>query len=259
VITNLSRPKRIIAVVAVVVLAGLAVGAYMLWSGAHSSTAVSENGALAEFRAQHVATTTPRVGQPASGVYRYAVTGKEKAGNGVLSAERSLPAEALYIITPIAGGYHEDLRLSEEHVEEAHFLVNATGNTATWRRTKITFLGVGADDRDAVEPPSLDHPAALKVGATWGGTYKLGSLTTKYTGTVTGKDTVQVAGAAVPVFVIQTKSTFTGSTPGTRTDTISWSPKLSLPVAWTITQKTGGSSDYTINAGMTLVSGTPLT
>ena len=61
------------------------------------------------------------------------------------------------------------------------------------------------------------------------------------------------------MFVIQTKSTFTGSTPGTRTDTISWSPKLSLPVAWTITQKTGGSSDYTINAGMTLVSGTPLT
>ena len=258
-ISNLSRPKRIVAVVAVVILAALAVGAYMLWSGAHSSTAVNENGALAEFRAQNVAATTPRVGQPASGVYRYAVTGKEKAGSGVLSAERSLPAEALYIITPIAGGYHEDLRLSEEHVEEANFLVNATGNTATWRRTKITFLGVGADDRDPVEPPSLDHPAALKVGATWGGTYKLGGLTTAYNGTVTGKDTVQVAGKAVPVFVIQTKSTFTGSTPGTRTDTIGWSPALSLPVSWTITQKTGGSSDYTINADMTLVSGTPLT
>ena len=255
----LSRPRRIVAIVAVIVLAGLAVGAYMLWSGAHSSTAVNESGALAEFRAQHVPTTVPRVGQPASGVYRFAVTGKEKAGSGVLSAERPLPAEALYIITPIPGGYHEDLRLSEEHVEEAHFLVSATGNTATWRRTKITFLGVGADDRDPVEPPSLDHPAALKVGATWGGTYKLGGLRTAYTGTVTGKSTVQVGGVAVPVFVIQTKSTFTGSTPGTRTDTISWSPKLSLPVAWTITQKTGGSSDYSINADLKLVSGKPLT
>ena len=57
-------------------------------------------------------------------MYRYLVTGSESAGSGVLSAERSLPAEAVYIISPIAGGYHEDLRLSEEHVEEARFRVD---------------------------------------------------------------------------------------------------------------------------------------
>ena len=72
-------------------------------------------------------------------------------------------------------------------------------------------------------------------------------------------DDVSIDGTAVPVFVIQTKSSFTGSTPGTRTDTIRWSPKHSLPVAWTITQKTGGSSDYQIDAQMTLTSLTPLT
>ncbi len=254
-----SRPKRLAAIIAGVVLVGLAVGAYMLWTNAQTSTAANETGALAEFRAKNISDTDRPVGQPAAGVYRYAVTGKEKAGSGVLSAERKLPAEAVYIITPIAGGYHEDLRLSEEHVEEARFLVNDVGNTATWRRTKITFLGVGADDRTPVDPPSLDHPRTLKVGATWGGSYSMGDIDTKYTGTVTAKRTLQLDGASVPVFVIQTKSTFTGSTPGTRTDTVSWSQKLSLPVAWDITQKTGGSSDYEINASMKLASGTPLT
>lgn len=254
-----SRPRRLVAIIAVVVLAAVAVGAYILWNNAQTSTAANEGGALAEYRAKGITDTAPRAGVPASGVYRYAVTGSESAGTGPLTAERSLPSEAVYMISPIAGGYHEDLRLSEEHIEEARFRVDPDGTYATWRRTKITFLGIGEDDRTPVDPPSLDHPNPLKVGAKWGGTYAMGDITTTYTGTVTGKDTVQVDGAAVPVFIIQTKSAFTGPTPGTRTDTISWSTKLSLPVAWTITQKTGGSSDYQIDASMKLASGTPLT
>lgn len=254
-----SRPKRLAAVIALVVLVAIAVGAYIVWNNAQKSTAANEGGALAEFRAKNITDTAPRAGVPASGVYRYAVQGSESAGTGPLTAERSLPAEAVYMISPIAGGYHEDLRLSQEHIEEARFRVEPKGSYATWRRTKITFLGIGEDDRTAVEPPSLDHPSPLKVGATWGGEYRMGDIETTYTGRVTGKETVQVDGAAIPVFVIQTKSSFTGSTPGTRTDTIRWSPKHSLPVAWTITQKTGGSSDYQIDAQMTLASVTPLT
>lgn len=254
-----SRPRRLVAIIALVVLVALAVGAYILWNNAQTSTAANEGGALAEFRAKGVSDTTARAGVPASGVYRYLVTGSESAGSGVLSAERSLPAEAVYIISPIAGGYHEDLRLSEEHVEEARFRVDDAGTFATWRRTKVTFLGIGEDDRTPVEPASLDHPATLKVGAKWGGTYRMGDVETTYTGTVTAKETAQVDGSPVPVYVIQTKSRFTGSTTGTRTDTLRWSPKLSLPVAWTITQKTGGSSDYRIDAQMKLASGTPLT
>jgi hypothetical protein len=254
-----SRPRRLVAIIAVVVLAAVAVGAFILWNNAQTSTAANEGGALAEYRAKGITDTAPRAGVPASGVYRYTVTGSESAGTGPLTAERSLPPEAVYMISPIAGGYHEELRLSEEHIEEARFRVDPDGTYATWRRTKITFLGIGEDDRTPVDPPSLDHPNPLKVGAKWGGTYTMGDIETTYTGTVTGKDTVQVDGAAVPVFVIQTKSAFTGPTPGTRTDTISWSTKLSLPVAWTITQKTGGSSDYQIDASMKLASGTPLT
>ena len=59
------------------------------------------------------------------------------------------------------------------------------------------------------------------------------------------------------MFVIRTDSTFTGATPGTRTDVLRWSPELSLPVTWSITQKTGGDAEFAIDADLTLVSGMP--
>jgi hypothetical protein len=59
------------------------------------------------------------------------------------------------------------------------------------------------------------------------------------------------------VFVIRTDSTFAGTTPGSRTDTLRWSPQLSLPVTWSIQQKTGGDAEFAIDADLTLVSGTP--
>lgn len=253
-ISFISRPLRLVALVVVLVAAG---AVYWLWHGAHTSTAVSRDSVLAEFRAEHVSDAPPPPGVPASGVYRFRVAGEESAGSGVLSASRPLPAEAVYVITPKAGGYHEDLRLSEEHVEETDFAVGARGANATWRRTKITFLGIGTDDRDAVEPPSFDHPTALRVGRRWSGAYRLGTLAVSYTGEVTGRETASLDGRTIPVFVIQTDSTFKGSTPGTRTDVLRWSPGLSLPVAWTIHQKTGGSAEFAIDAAMTLVSGTP--
>jgi hypothetical protein len=256
VISFFSRPLRLVALVAVIGIAG---GVYWVWHGAHTSTAVSQDGVLAEYRAKGVSDAPPAPGVPASGVYRYRATGTESAGSGVLSASRSLPAEAVYVITPTAGGYHEDLRLSEEHVEEADFAVGERGASATWRRTKITFLGIGEDDRDSVEPPAFDHPAPSKfsVGRSWKGTYRLGDLDVAYTGKVTGRETAQLDGTAVEVFVIRTDSTFRGSTPGTRTDVLRWSPELSLPVAWSITQKTGGDAEFAIDADLTLVSGVP--
>lgn len=252
--SSLSRPLRLIAVIAVLGIAG---GAYWVWHGAHTSTAVSQDSVLAEFRAEHVSDAPPPPGVPASGVYRYRATGEESAGSGVLSASRSLPGEALYIVTPKAGGYHEDLRLSQEHIEQTDFAVGERGANATWRRTKITFLGIGADDRDAVEPPSFDHPTELRVGRRWSGAYRLGTLAVTYTGRVTGRETATLDGKRIPVFVIRTDSTFKGSTPGTRTDVLRWSPELSLPVTWSIQQKTGGDTEFAIDADLALVSGTP--
>lgn len=253
-ISLITRPLRLVALIALV---GVGVGGYVLWTGAHSSTAADQDGAIADYRALGVTDTSPRPGTPAPGVYRYRATGTESAGSGVVSAERPLPAEAVYIISPISGGYHEDLRLSEEHVEEANYAVSADAVTALWRRTKVTFLGVGTDDRSDVTPASVDHPTRFAVGKTWGGRYTLGDLGVRYRGTVVSKGTETLDGKTVPVFVFRTESTFTGATPGTRTDVIRWSPEHNLPVTWKITQKTGGDAEFAITADLRLESAVP--
>jgi len=255
VISLITRPLRLVALIVLVAAAG---GVYFFWSGAHSSTATDGGGALAEYRALHITDTTPPAGVPAPGVYRFRASGKERAGSGVLSVERPLPAEAVYIISPIAGGYHEDLRLSKEHVEEARYRVAGATATALWRRTKVTFLGIGTDDRTDVTPPAVDHPTSFSVGHTWGGHYSLGALAVDYHGRVVSKGTATLDGKTIPVVVLRTDSTFTGATPGTRLDLIAWSPKYSLPVTWRIAQKTGGDSEFEINADLALVSATPL-
>jgi len=255
VISFLSRPVRLIALI---VLVGVAGGAYWVWHGASTSTAVDKTDALAEFRdTEAVAPTESRPGIPRAGVYRYRVTGEESAGTGVLSAERALPSEAIYVISPNAGGYREDLRLSEEHVEEARFQVTPEGTSAAWRRTKVTFVGIGEDSRDDVVPVALDHPRPMKAGATWGGKYTLGPLVVTYTARVTGAGTAKIDGRDVRTVTYRTDATFTGPTPGTRTDIVTFAPSLSLPVTWSIDQTTGGSADFTISADLALVSGTP--
>lgn len=250
----LTHPFRLVGLV---VLGAIVAGAAWIWHGAHSSTPVSNAGALAEFRASGAAPTPARDGVPASGVYRYRASGRERAGGGPLSAERTLPGEAVYVITPRPGGYHEDLRLSQEHVEEAVFAVGAHGASATWRRTKVTFLGIGTDDRHDVRPPSLDHPRPLRPGMRWSGRYQLGDMVVTYSSRATGRGTVRLDGRSVPVVAIETDSSFTGGTHGTRTDVLRYAPSLSLPVAWSIRESTGGATDYSLQADLTLVSATP--
>lgn len=253
-ISLITRPFRLLALIALV---GVGVGGYVLWTGAHSSTAADQDGALADYRALGVTDTTARPGTPAPGVYRYRATGTERAGSGVVSAERPLPAEAVYIISPIAGGYHEDLRLSEEHVEEANYAVSGDAVNALWRRTKVTFLGVGTDDRSDVTPASIDHPVRFTVGRTWTGRYRLGNLAVTYTGRVGSKTTATVGGEKIPVYVMRTDSRYAGPTPGTRRDTILWSAEHSLPVVWKIEQKTGGAAEFAISGELRLESTTP--
>jgi hypothetical protein len=172
---------------------------------------------------------------------------------------RSFPDEAVYIVRPIAGGYHEDLRMSEEHVEEVRFRVDRAGSHALWRRTKITFAGIGEDDRNDVTPPSLDHPSDLSVGRTWSGRYRSGPMTVDFTAGVTGKETATVDGKRVPVFVIRMQSEFEGPTSGSRTDTFDWAPSLSLPVRWSIQQSTTGEAEFDMDATLELESAVPQT
>lgn len=250
----LLRPVRVIALVA---LLGIAAGAWWLWHDAHSSTAASRSDAVEQFRGAEGSAARTVDGAPAAGVYRFRVTGRESAGSGVLSAERDLPAEAVYVITPIAGGYHEDLRFSEEHVEEARFRVTEEGPVATWRRTKVTFLGIGTDDRQDVEPASLDHPAELTRGRSWGGRYSLGELEVTYRARVVDTGTATIDGRTVPTATFRTDSTYAGPTPGERTDVLTWAPSLNMPLEWSIDQTIGGDSPFEMTADMKLVSAVP--
>ena len=172
---------------------------------------------------------------------------------------RDLPPQAVYIVSATKAGYHEDLRHSQEHVEEVKFAVNPSGTRALWRRSKITFLGIGEDDKAAVTPPALDHPAKMTVGRTWGSTYVHGKTTVTYTGEVLSKGSVTLDGHAVPTYLIRTESTFDGPISGTRRDVVAFAPSLALPVTWTITQDTSGDAEYSIDAELELVSAVPIT
>lgn len=248
------RPVRIVAIVA---LLGVAAGAWWVWNSARSSTAASSADAIEQYRAADAPVSASVEGAPEPGVYRFRVSGREAAGSGVLSADRALPSEAVYVITPTADGYHEDLRFSKEHVEEARFRVTDEGPVATWRRTKVTFLGLGTDDRNDVVPPSLDHPSELGRGDRWSGTYRLGELEVSYRARVVSTGTAEIDGRQVETATFRTESTYAGPTPGERTDVVTWAPELSLPLSWTIEQSTGGSAEFTMSAEMELVSATP--
>ena len=211
-------------------------------------------------RAEHLRHRPARPAMPAAGVYRFAVTGKEKAGSGVLSAERTLPAEAVYVITPIAGGYHEDLRLSEEHVEEAHFLVNDVGQ----HRHVAPHQGhLPRHRRGRPRPrrPPLARPPAQPHGRRHLGRYLLPSATSARSTPARSppRRTAPARRRLGPGLRDPDRQHVHRLDPRHAHGHVSWSPKLSLPVAWDITQKTGGSSDYSITASMKLASGTPLT
>jgi hypothetical protein len=250
------HPFRTASVVLVAVLVGVG---YWFWHGIHSSTPADSAAAVSEFRVSATSEAASRPGVPAPGVYRFRQSGEEKAGVGPLSVSRSLPDEAVYIVWPTAGGYQEDLRMSKEHVEEVRFSVDGTGSHAVWRRTKVTFAGIGEDDRDAVTPPSLDHPSDLSVGRTWSGRYRLGRMTVDFEASVIGKETAAIDLTSLPVFVIRTRSEFEGPISGTRTDTFSWAPSVSLPVRWSIQQSTTGEAEFAMDANLELESAVPET
>jgi hypothetical protein len=256
-ISSLRRPSRFIPLAVLLVLAGAAL---WFWKGAQSSTLASEDGALTDFRTRAAqGSFDPRPGVPTPGVYHFRQSGSEEAGSGPLTVSRDLPPQAVYIVSATKAGYHEDLRHSQEHVEEVQFGVNPSGVRALWRRSKVTFLGIGADDKAAVTPPALDHPAKMTVGRKWGTTYVNGKTTVTYTGEVLSKGSVTLDGHAVPTYVIRTDSAFDGPIHGTRRDVVAFAPSLALPVSWTITQETGGEADYSITAQLDLESAIPLT
>src|SRR5262245_40633640 len=152
----LRHPVRLAA--AVLALVAVGVGAW-LWTRAHRSTPVSEERALESYR-DEVGGGEARApaGAPHPGVYTYRVSGWERGAAGPLGVRRDFPGEARYIVRALPGGFEGELDLSAEHVEGARYRATAAGLRETWRRTKVTFLGFGRDDRRRLAPSRLFMP-----------------------------------------------------------------------------------------------------
>lgn len=250
----LIRPWRLIALV--VVVAVLAAGAW-LWHGAGSSTEVSRGDALAAFAGRGGEAPRRVPGTPRPGVYTYAQRGRETGGLGPVDVGRELPDEARYVVTGTPGGYLEELSLSREHVEATRFRVSAAGVRAEWRRTDVTFAGIGRDDRRDLVPPPLHMPRMLRPGASWAGDYRAGDLEVGYRSRALRREPVEVGGRALPAVVVRVDSVTRGAHPGTRRDTIWWSPALHLPLRWRIALDIGGPASLRTDADLRLREAAP--
>jgi hypothetical protein len=250
----LARPVRSTIIVVAVLLAA---GALWLWSRAGSSTPVSEESALQTLRAAGGAERAGGAGVPRPGVYSYRQEGSERGGAGPLKVSRELPATARLVVTPAAGGYGRELDLSEEHIEGVRLRVGPTGTHEVSRRTKVTFVGVGRDDRRTLHPQPLALPRALSPGRTWSGSYSAGGLPVTYRSTVLRAERVRVGDADLPALVVRSVARTGGPHPGDRTDVIWWSSALSLPLRWDIDTRIGGTFSLNTRARLDLESTTP--
>lgn len=250
----IARPLR--ALLVLVLVAAVGVG-FWLWHRAGSSTPVDQDAAVREFRTAGGAEAPTRPGMPRPGVYRFHQSGSEQGGIGPVKLSRGLPATALYVITPAPGGYREDLDISEQHIESVRLRVGPAGAREVSRRTKVTFLGVGQDDRRDLTPAPLRFPRRLAVGATLTVRYAASALPVTVHSRVLRADTVEIEGRRLPVRVVQSVSDTGGAHPGRRTDTLWWSPALSLPLRWTIDMDITGVATLRTRADLTLESLTP--
>jgi hypothetical protein len=247
---------RFIGLVVVLVLAG---AVFWAWQSARSSDPVSEEKALSSFRKGAGGPRAARPGVPRQGVYTYRQTGSERGGAGPLSVRRGLPGEARYVVTPIRGGFQEELSLSEQHIEGVRFRVTRDGSRASWRRTDVSFVGVGRDDRRQLRPPPLHLPRRFTVGDAWSGRYVAGELPVSYRSEVLRREAVEVAGQRLATFVVRTTGDTGGAHPGTRTDTFWWSPRLALPLRWSIDMDIRGTVTLDTNSELRLETVKPVT
>jgi hypothetical protein len=247
---------RLIAVIVVLAIAGAVVWA---WRDARSSDPVSQEEALSQYREGAGGPRAARPGVPRQGVYTYRQSGGERGGAGPISVRRGLPGEARYVVTPIKGGFQEQLSLSEQHIEGVRFRVTRHGSWATWRRTDITFVGFGRDDRRDLRPAPLHLPRKLSVGLAWSGRYTAGELPVSYRAEVVRREAVEVGGRRLPSFVVRTTSDTGGAHLGRRVDVFWWSPRLALPLRWTIDMEIRGTVGLDSTADLRLEAAEPVT
>ena len=246
----IARPLRVSLILFLLVAVGAGI---WLWNRAGESTAADPDAAVRDFRAAAAGGAGPRPGVPRAGVYRLRQSGTERGGVGPIDLARDLPEVALYTVTPAPGGYREELDISEEHVESSLLRVGKAGATRrVSTRTKVTFLGVGRDDRRELRPAPLRFPPRLAVGATWSSRYTAGTLPVSVRSRVLRKDAVEVDGRRLPVVVVRSVTDTGGTHPGRRTDVMWWSVQRALPLRWSIDTEIRGIAKLRTRAELAL-------
>ncbi len=247
------RPWRVLGVLLLIAAVGAGIWA---WERAGSSTEVSEERALQTYR-EGGGPSAARPGVPRAGVYTFRQSGSESGGAGPVDIDRDLPDRARYVVTPSEGGYTEELDMSEEHVEIVRLRVGPKRTMETWRRTEVTFLGIGRDDRRDIEPPAIRLQRPLTVGRTWTSSYRAGSLPVTTRSVVERAEEVELEGRRYATRVIRTVGDTGGIHPGRRVDVIWWSPALALPLRWDIEMEIRGTFSLRTKASLVLESAEP--
>ncbi|WP_156870255.1 hypothetical protein [Sporichthya polymorpha] len=204
--------------------------------------------------------------EPIAGTYGLSVSGSEKVTFGPFSfCGRDLPKQSQLVVAPArnepAGSYNFDVRYfpgeAGKH-DERHIYRYAGGAVdLTFESATVTCSGVRQGSDISFSPAQRCVPAVLRVGETWSGTGGDADRTEKYTSTVTGVDTLTISGIRVPVFVLDTRTTFTGSESGERTRRWWYAPSLAMPVKWADTTSGGRSGAKYSNEITVTVSSLP--
>jgi hypothetical protein len=237
----MSRRRRVLLAAAALVVVIVAVGAYLVHRSGHS-TPVAEQSAIARYRTLQGAKPT---GDPAPGVYAYAVQGWECGGVGPLCLHRTLPSLAYAIITRHGANLTIEIDLSRQHLEAERLTITRRGRLLAWERARISILGVTQDDAHAISPPTtLAVPAHPKVGMRWTQQFHDSSLPVSVVNQITGRTTIQVGGQARTTWVITSSSKTGGAHPGTEVDRDWQDVATGLDARMTIDRKITGVFPY---------------
>jgi hypothetical protein len=234
-----------------VLVVGAIVAALVLYDQATTTKEAKVVDVVAEFRASAKPDQPAKPGLPKQGVYRYAVTGKEKITRGV-AISRDLPAAAPALVRHTADGFEVETRYSDQHIEMARYALQGDGAYVTFAVTTISAGPIKTVRERSWSPKLLRFPLAPKPGQTWGGDFTAGDLKLNIKSRMLPKETVTVGGTPVETQVAEFVQKITGEYTGDRTETYWYAPKLGVIVRYKIDSSLKGPTNLDFHADQTL-------
>lgn len=244
---------KILLGIGVLVAAVVGIGAY-IFTTLDDQTEAKVVDVVADFRADAGPDLPARAGLPKQGVYRYAVTGREKITRGV-AIERTLPTAAPALVRHRPDGYEIETRYSDQHIEMSRYAIEPDGAYVTFAVTTIAAGPIKTVRERAWSPKLLRMPPASDAATdTWGGDFTAGDLKLSVKSRRLPNESITVGATAVPVQVVESVQAITGEYTGDRTETFWYAPKLGVIVRYKIDSSLKGPTDLDFSADQLLQS-----